>query len=165
MGQLYNPIGDLSAAIAHAQYQAFSEVHYQDRVWDRYRKWKTNYFDKLSQDEKRQLYDQERSTGVLMGPADCIVSKTRRPAVHEIAVMGMFPQTWSSTALGFGGIGGQAITTAYTIVLECYSEHAVYFGGRHAYTVNNPSEEFFQDLSKRQMREVSCHAVYHKKEG
>jgi hypothetical protein len=165
MRQLYTPIGDLAAAIAHAQYQSFTDIIYQDRNWERYRKWQTQHFDKLSQEEKRQLYDQERITGKFMGPADCIVTKTRRPAVHEITVVGMFPQTWSSTALGFGGIGGQAITTAYTVVLECNSEYAVYFGGRHAYTVQHPSEEFFQDLSKRQMREVSCHSVYHIQEG
>ena len=28
-----------------------------------------------------------------------------------------FEQTWGSTALGFGGVGGQAITTARTYVL------------------------------------------------
>ena len=161
MSQPCNPVGDLAAAIAHAQYAAFSEVHYQDRDWGKYRKWKTQYFDKLSLEEQSALYKRERETGVRMEPEDCMVEKTRRPYLGEIQVQGMFLQTWSSTALGFGGIGGQAITGAYTIVLECSGEYAVYFAGRHAYTVRRPSDEFFQDLEKRCMREVSRHATYH----
>ena len=50
----------------------------------------------------------------------------------------IFEQTWGSTALGFGGMGGQAMTTANTIVLipinnnqDCF----VYFAGRFAYSV------------------------------
>lgn len=50
----------------------------------------------------------------------------------------IFEQTWGSTALGFDGIGGQAMTTANTIVLvpirnnqDCF----VYFAGRFAYSV------------------------------
>ena len=40
--------------------------------------------------------------------------------------MYVFPQTWSSTALGFdykGGCGGQAMTEAYTTVVDvaCFS--------------------------------------------
>ena len=74
-----------------------------------------------------------------------------------------FPQIWGSTALGYGGIGGQAITTAQTIVL--YETHQnivrVYFGGgRLAYEVKNPSQVLFEDLSKWQMKEVSRADVY-----
>lgn len=29
----------------------------------------------------------------------------------------MFPQTWGDTSLGFGGMGGQAITTALTTII------------------------------------------------
>lgn len=29
----------------------------------------------------------------------------------------MFPQVWGDTSLGFGGIGGQAITSAYTTIV------------------------------------------------
>jgi hypothetical protein len=35
-----------------------------------------------------------------------------------MTVAAMFVQTWGSTALGFGGIGGQAITSAYVCVIE-----------------------------------------------
>lgn len=52
-----------------------------------------------------------------------------------------FTQAWGSTALGFGGIGGQAITKANTYVLEPVAPNApdyktchVYFAGRYAYS-------------------------------
>lgn len=58
----------------------------------------------------------------------------------------IFEQTWGSTALGFSGMGGQAITTANTIVLipinnnqDCF----VYFAGRFAYSV--PYSDIFGD--------------------
>ena len=37
-----------------------------------------------------------------------------------------FPQVWSSTALGFGGCGGQAITQAQTTVIEVDTIQAHY---------------------------------------
>ena len=60
----------------------------------------------------------------------------------------IFEQTWGSTALGFGGVGGQAITTATTYVFipiginqKCF----VYFAGRFAYAVDY-SEKFMKDV-------------------
>lgn len=50
----------------------------------------------------------------------------------------VFEQTWGSTALGFDGMGGQAMTTANTIVLipnYCNQDCFVYFAGRFAYSV------------------------------
>ena len=50
-----------------------------------------------------------------------------------------FEQTWGSTALGFGGVGGQMMTSATTYVFipmgvnqKCF----VYFAGRFAYAVD-----------------------------
>lgn len=47
-----------------------------------------------------------------------------------------FPQTWPSTALGFGGVGGAAMTRAQTtVVMVRRNQRAVvYFAGRYAYT-------------------------------
>lgn len=63
----------------------------------------------------------------------------------------IFEQTWGSTALGFGGIGGQAMTTANTIVCIPYDTENekchVYFAGRYAYGVYY-SEEFMSDVNK-----------------
>lgn len=59
-----------------------------------------------------------------------------------------FEQTWASTALGFGGIGGQAMTSARTYVFipiginqKCF----VYFAGRFAYAVDY-SDKFMKDV-------------------
>lgn len=61
--------------------------------------------------------------------------RVRRPGEEEVDVV-MFPQTWGSTALGYGGIGGAAVTTAYTVVVQSQGVACVYFGGDHlAYTV------------------------------
>jgi hypothetical protein len=55
-----------------------------------------------------------------------------------------WPQSWGSTALGYGGIGGRAFTKAQTVIVysNLSREVAVFFGGRHlAYIahVNSPS--------------------------
>lgn len=47
-----------------------------------------------------------------------------------------FPETWGSTALGFGGMGGAAMTTAQTyIVMADLNEAYVYWGGGYGKTV------------------------------
>lgn len=109
-----NPITDLADCIAHAQYKGFSDIHYEDRDWQHY-----------------------RDTGEHKG-----VPKSRRPTTRDFGVYAMFPQTWGSTALGHGGMGGASMTTAYTVVLECYhtGEFLVYFGGSFCYCVNRRSD-------------------------
>ena len=68
----------------------------------------------------------------------------------------VFPQTWASTALGFDGCGGSAMTTANTYVFlapnvkeTCF----VYFRDRFAYAVPL-SEAFWHDLKQRCMVSV-----------
>ena len=68
----------------------------------------------------------------------------------------VFEQTWGSTALGFGGIGGQAMTPAMTYVfipMEINQKCFVYFAGRFAYAVDY-SEKFMEDVLKRNMAAV-----------
>lgn len=70
----------------------------------------------------------------------------KEPDDFEVYV---FPQTWGSTALGYGGIGGQAITSASTIVLYAFDINIVrvYFGGgRLAYEIKDPNKLFFEDM-------------------
>jgi hypothetical protein len=133
MNYAEQPITDLAECIAHAQYVGFSDIQYEDRDWQHY-----------------------RDTGEHKG-----VAKTRRPTTRDFGVYAMFPQTWGSTALGHGGVGGAAVTTAYTVVLECYhtQEFLVYFGGSFCYKVNRRSaniDQFVEDcknhclVSKRQ---------------
>ena len=81
--------------------------------------------------------------------------------------MTMFLQTWGSTALGFSGIGGQAMTSAYTtVVREIYSNWCgVFFGDRLAYKIENPNHTFNEDVCKFQMKPVSERNKYIIKDG
>lgn len=74
----------------------------------------------------------------------------------------LFSQTWGSTALGFDGFGGMAITEAYTTVI-CYKPlniYGVYFDGEFAYYVLNPNEKFFHDLIEHNMVSLHEHTKY-----
>lgn len=148
-----NPIETLAGAMAHAAYEAFPEFHYTDRDWPKYDKWRSEVFDKLSKEEKKALYDEERRTNIHMCPLDCLVEKTRKHTFYDLTVCAMFPQTWGSTALGFGGIGGAAITSAYVCIIESnlLGQFAVYFGGRLAYVIERPNEKFMEDISRQRM--------------
>lgn len=155
-----NPIAILAQVISHAQYQAFDPVEYQDRNWEKYKKWKKEHFDILPKEQRAELYLQEQKTGIPMEPSDCYLTKRRRPHLAEMQVQAMFPQLWGSTALGFGGIGGAAMTTAYTTVIECYGQYAVYFGGGHAYTLRRPNQQFWADIAARFLKSVEEHSLY-----
>ena len=78
-----------------------------------------------------------------------------------------FFKTWESTALGFGGIGGQAITSAYTtVVREIYSNWCgVFFGDRLAYKIEDPNQTFNEDVCKFQIKPVSEIGAYIRKDG
>jgi hypothetical protein len=93
------------------------------------------------------------------------IKAKRRHLTRDISVYAMFPQTWGSTALGFGGIGGQAITTAYTIVLmsEAGDGYCVYFGSRLAYRVRKPTQSFYEDIAQFNMKPLSECGVYERK--
>ena len=78
----------------------------------------------------------------------------RRYHIHEISAC-QFVQTWGSTALGFGGIGGQALTSAYTTIISTPDYSAVYFGGRFAYLAKTENKEFQEDFYSQRMAEVS----------
>jgi hypothetical protein len=81
--------------------------------------------------------------------------KQVRPDPYHISVV-MFEQTWGSTALGFGGIGGQAITGAYTIIVEGpMGDACVYFHGRLAYRIERPNAQFRQDIADGRMHQVA----------
>ena len=76
--------------------------------------------------------------------------------------MFIFPQTWESTVLGFGGIGGQAMTTANTYVfvpVTCHQNCFVYFDGRFAYQVPC-SKSFIEDIRNHSMKSVNQSRLY-----
>ena len=131
-----NPLRDLHDALAHAQYEGFSSIEYEQRDFEAIRAAKTA----------------EERAAAMHATAPAV----RRPTVRDFWVYAMFPQTWGSTALGHGGMGGAAVTTAYTIVLECYStqEFLVYFGGQMCYKVSRRSKNlntFVEDCRNRNL--------------
>ena len=71
-------------------------------------------------------------------------------------VVDVFSQTWGSTALGFGGIGGQSITEAYTTVVHEINSnfYLVFFDEHPAYIVRSPKDSFFEDLRDRNMASI-----------
>lgn len=102
--------------------------------------------------------------------------------------MYVFPQTWSSTALGFDnqcGFSGQAITDAYTVVVEMIpyqsivnqkklgfnikklddKVYAVFFDSKLAYMCLNPNQKFFDDLNKMYMKSQKESTEYEDEDG
>lgn len=65
----------------------------------------------------------------------------------------VFPQTWGSTALGFGGMGGASMSTANVVIIGAKGWATVYFGGRHAYTVPE-SGKLEEAIRKQRMPDV-----------
>jgi hypothetical protein len=121
-----NHVEHLGEAIGHAIHVGLSDISYPEFSWN---------------EEARKRVP----TGVM---------KTRRPGRHEILVE-MFPQTWSSTALGFGGVGGQAMSTAYTVIVTGPGQPVcVYFAGQFAYRIDEPNTTFFEDAMRRTMHEI-----------
>lgn len=59
-------------------------------------------------------------------------------------------QTWCDTSLGFGGVAGQAVSAAQTILLEDEEKGIahVYHGGRYAYSCQ--CEEDFMNALRNQ---------------
>jgi hypothetical protein len=130
MNYAKNPLTDLADCIAHAQYVGFSDIEYERMDYDAVRNARTD-------EEKR-------------ASMSATVTALRRPTTRDFGVYAMFPQTWGNTALGHGGVGGAAVTTAYTVVLECYrtQEFLVYFGRTFCYAVSRQSkniEVFVED--------------------
>lgn len=90
-------------------------------------------------------------------------TKSPRPSLDDFEIY-TFEQIWGSTALGFGGVGGQAMTSARTYVFvpeSCYEKCFVYFAGRFAYAVNY-SASFMEDVAHREMASVSASGKYTK---
>lgn len=90
--------------------------------------------------------------------------RKRRPNQDYVNVI-QFPQEWSSTALGFGGVGGAAMCSADTTIIE--SEDAcvaVYFAGRFAYRIKRPNQKFWEDVGVQQLVSVAQHAKYERKD-
>lgn len=133
-----HPLEALSSAIHHARLVVLPEVRYETRDFESTREWSMA----------------QRTKAIKEGGWP-MVERVRQPEAHEVEVVAMFPQTWGSTALGFGGIGGAAMTSAYTIVIRGPGRDcAVYWAGRFAYLVphdntDQQKEAFNLDLCDR----------------
>lgn len=122
---------------------------------------------KLTDAERQECSARQATQGPSAWPGRW---EKRRPRFDEVTVYAMFAQGWSSTALGFGGVGGQAASEAYTIVLQGPSgDRAVYFNGALAYVLRTPAEgtaksrkqeqSFIEDLANRQLADVMTAAL------
>ncbi len=59
-----------------------------------------------------------------------------------------WPQTWSDTSCGWGGVAGQMITSAQTVVIFSTATFDFYvYHGRFAYKVNKPTRKFMEAMS------------------
>ena len=77
----------------------------------------------------------------------------RLSANREEVVMQAWEQTWPNTSCGFGGIAGQAFTTAPTVVVQHKDTEAtvVYHANRFAYRVLSPSASFQTALQQKRL--------------
>jgi hypothetical protein len=136
-------VGIVAMAVGAALYRDLPDI--QDTRIDYV---KFNSFTKVEQSELRKNS---------MIP---VVEFSRRPVQSELKVF-VFPQTWPSTALGYPGIGGSAMTFAYTIVVQCFNTICVYFGSdRLAYRIeldkisSRGRENYFTDIQFHNMASV-----------
>ena len=124
-----SPVEALAQSLYSACYRDLPVIRYRDRDWEAHRA----HMKTLSREQQAELIAKETATGQVQGP---FIDRERRPEPRDCEVE-LFLQTWSSTALGFEGVGGQAITSAYTVIVFCplAGASAVYFAGRLAYLV------------------------------
>ena len=88
-------------------------------------------------------------------------ARDRRISVDDFEIY-IFEQTWGSTSLGFGGIGGQTITSENTYVfvpLNCDQKCFIYFGSKFAYEVEW-SDVLMQDVLAHKVEPVNKHRKY-----
>jgi hypothetical protein len=71
--------------------------------------------------------------------------------IYNLQVFSVFPQTWSDTSCGFGGMAGQAISNAFTVVLEHEEkgDFYIFINGQFAYKQNRSNKKFVKDLIDR----------------
>lgn len=88
--------------------------------------------------------------------------KYDHPTVNDFEIY-IFQQIWGSTALGFRGMGGQAMTSAYTYVFipvntnqNCF----VYFDGKFAYEAPY-SDKFMEDVMNQKIAPVNLKGKYY----
>lgn len=95
---------------------------------------------------KHTVYDGVRA--LTMSIAEFVKEMDEDPYNWQFAA---WPQSWSNTSCGFGGMAGQAVTTALTVVFFRGSTHVVFHNGRLARLVTCPNEEFYAALRSHRL--------------
>lgn len=84
-------------------------------------------------------------------------------AHHDFDVI-VFSQIWGSTCTAFDickdgspALGGNAMTRAYTTVIKetLTGTYGVFIGNKSCYMVTNATDEFYKDLSNRNMASLN----------
>ncbi len=120
--RLSSPIEALAAALHHAAHVALPVFEHET-------------VDYAAVAAERDAALRERRPAKPMSQMPRVLAR-RRPLPDECRVVAMFPQTWGMTSLGFGGLGGSAVTPAYTTLIEGPAgDVAVYWAGQFAYLV------------------------------
>jgi len=138
-----NALSSVHLCLAAACFRDMPDITYQTQDW--------SGIQNLTSSEKVKMM---KSKEVPMK------MEKRRPREEDLEVV-MFNQTWGSTALGYGGMGGAAMTEAYTVIIrDIRGYNCVYFGyDELAYLINirHISEEgrnnFIQDIKDHNMAE------------
>ena len=95
----------------------------------------SSWVNRLSKDQEslKMWYDQQLK---IHGDKEQYIGQDWYRAWTDIELH-VINQTWSSTACGWGGIGGQAFTSSYTTVIVNYNMNCacIYWGGKLAYIV------------------------------
>ena len=80
----------------------------------------------------------------------------------QILQVCVFEQVWGSTNLGFAGVGGSSMTSAWTHVVKTFDGfYHVFFGGRFSYTIEHPNKNFMNDLIKQNMQSIDNALKYY----
>lgn len=84
---------------------------------------------------------------------------------YDTLELSSWTQTWPSTACGFPGLGGCAMTDARTaIVRSCQTDAVVVFhGDNFAYIVFEPTEDFEEAVEKERLQgahDFTCGTTY-----
>ena len=109
--RLGHPLLAVHSALSQALLQDLPDISYENRDWLAWRS-----------------MDKQAQTDAIRTRTEPRVTATRRPHEDDVEVL-MFPQTWGSTALGYGGMGGASVTSAYTVIVHDHNTYCVYFGG------------------------------------
>lgn len=139
-----DPISTLAKSLASAQYQDLPKVKDSRRKVDS----KSFSGDRMNTESYNKWKESAYETF------------ERNHFENEMYVHSMTLQMWGSTALGFGGMGGSAMTKAYTIIIGSRFHHVlcVYFGGHFAYSLDmdkNDIVKLNEDIAKYNIASVA----------